>query len=230
MARSKKRARRQSTEVFDFDPMAIAMEAAEEVTWATIDPTVPNSQQATTGDISPTTNPTQPADNARGVGPNNIQQEDEDLQLIPPNAIPSSVTLGINFNCDVFKHDFLMRDATWRSERPRKIVRSNPSKKSDVPLPPNAGVEAPTSRKGKEKMAMQPENAFKDEVRKELRELKEAITMIRQEAKAIARSQKETTTRLGQSDAGPSNHMEGIDVHRGQPAASLQTKSASMAE
>ncbi|KAL2641472.1 hypothetical protein R1flu_009059 [Riccia fluitans] len=83
-------------------------------------------------------------------------------------------------------------------ERPRKIVRSNPSKKSDVPLPPNVGAEAPTSRKGKEKMAMQPENAFEDEVRKELRELKEAITMSRQEAEAIARSQKETTTRLGQ--------------------------------
>ncbi|KAL2629089.1 hypothetical protein R1flu_013775 [Riccia fluitans] len=79
-------------------------------------------------------------------------------------------------------------------------------------------------------MAIQPENAFEDEVRKELRELKEAITMSRQEAKAIARSQKETTTRLGQSSTGPSNHMEGIDVHRGQPAASLQTKSASMVE
>ncbi|KAL2649217.1 hypothetical protein R1flu_017345 [Riccia fluitans] len=79
-------------------------------------------------------------------------------------------------------------------ERPRKTVRSNPSKKSDVPLPPNAGVEAPTPRKGKEKMAMQPENAFEDEVRKEFRELKEAITMTRQEAEAIARSQKETTT------------------------------------
>ncbi|KAL2631322.1 hypothetical protein R1flu_016008 [Riccia fluitans] len=115
-------------------------------------------------------------------------------------------------------------------ERPRKIVRSNPSKKSDVPLPPNAVAKAPTSRKGKEKMAMQPKNAFEDEVRRELRELKEAITMSRQEAKAIARSQKETTTRLGQSSAGPSNHMEGIDVRRGQPVASLQTKSASMVE
>ncbi|KAL2624129.1 hypothetical protein R1flu_008374 [Riccia fluitans] len=73
-------------------------------------------------------------------------------------------------------------------ERPRKIVRSNPSKKSDVPLPPNVGDEAPTSRKEKEKMAMQPKNAFKDEVRKELRKLKEAITMSRQEAEAIARS------------------------------------------
>ncbi|KAL2634421.1 hypothetical protein R1flu_005900 [Riccia fluitans] len=206
------------------------MEATEEVTRAAIDPTIPNSQQATTGDISPATDPTQPTDNARGVGPNNIQLEDEDLQLIPPNGIPSLVALGINFNCDVFKHDFLMRDVAWRSERPRKIVRSNPSKKSGVPLPPNVGTEAPTSQKGKEKMEMQPENAFKDEMRKELRELKEAITMSRQEAKAIARSQKETTTRLGQSSAGPSNHMEGTDVHRGQPAASLQTKSASMAE
>ncbi|KAL2620724.1 hypothetical protein R1flu_000929 [Riccia fluitans] len=278
MARSKKRACRQSIEVFDFDPVAIAMEAAEE--------------------------------------------------LIPPNGIPGLVALGINFNYDVFKHDFLMKDAAWRSgkinirdkctnvflknnwlawrkkcqleyknkaevrkamlhymglemhgmkvdwstvdisiplntisremrmsarrklyrmkvkmdgklvepfdpdelEKPRKIVRSNPSKKSDVPLPPNARAEAPTSRKGKEKMAMQPENAFEDEVRKELRELKEAITMSRQEAEAIARSQEETTTRLGQSSAGPSNHMESTDVHRGQPAASLQTKSASMAE
>ncbi|KAL2633148.1 hypothetical protein R1flu_004627 [Riccia fluitans] len=272
MARSKKRARRQSTEVFDFDPVAIAMEATEEVTRAIIDPTVSNSQQATTEDISPTTNPTQPIDNARGIGPNNIQQEDEDLHLIPPNGIPESVALGINFNCDVFKHDFLMRDAAWRNERPRKIVRSNPSKKSEgrsltkwqrgkdtftivldealqpdrptaatngsslpssyngVPLPPNAGAQAPTSRKGKEKMAMQPENAFEDEVRKELRELKEAITMSRREAKAIARSQKETTTCLGQSSAGPSNHMEGTNVHRGQPAASLQTKSALMVE
>ncbi|KAL2609220.1 hypothetical protein R1flu_027793 [Riccia fluitans] len=94
MARSKKRARRQSIEVFDFDPVAIAMEAAEEVTQAAIDPTVLDSQEATTGDISPTTDPTQPSDNARGVGPNNIQQEDEDLQLIPPNGIPSSVALG----------------------------------------------------------------------------------------------------------------------------------------
>ncbi|KAL2622703.1 hypothetical protein R1flu_002908 [Riccia fluitans] len=288
MARSKKRTRRQSTEVFDFDPVAIAMKATEEVTRAAIDPTVPNSQQVTTGDISPTTDPTQLVDNARGVGPNNIQQEDEDLQLIPPNGIPGSVALGINFNCDVFKYDFLMRDAAWGAvkmdgklvepfnpdelERPRKIIRSNPSKKNEgkaltkrqqgkdaftivldealqpdrsttatdgsslpsskngVPLTPNAGAEAPTSRKGKEKMAMQLENAFKDEVRKELRELKEAITMSRREAKAIARSQKVTTTRLGQSSAGPSNHMEGIDVHRGQPAASLQTKSASMAE
>ncbi|KAL2633973.1 hypothetical protein R1flu_005452 [Riccia fluitans] len=115
-------------------------------------------------------------------------------------------------------------------ERPRKTIRSNPSKKSDVPLPPNAGAEAPTPRKGKEKMAMQPKNAFKDEVRNELRELKEAITMSRQEAKAIARSQKETTTHLGQSSAGPSNLMEGTDVRRGQLAASLQTPSASMAE
>ncbi|KAL2621281.1 hypothetical protein R1flu_001486 [Riccia fluitans] len=188
MARSKKKARRQSTEVFDFDPVAIAMEATEEVTRATIDLTVPNSQQATTRDISPTTDPTQPVDNTRDVGPNNIQQEDEDLQLIPLNGIPGSVALGINFNGDVFKHDFLMRDAAWRSERPRKIVRSNPSKKSDVPLPPNAGAEAPISRKGKEKMAMQPENAFEDEVQKELRELKEAITMSHQEAEAIARS------------------------------------------
>ncbi|KAL2645003.1 hypothetical protein R1flu_012590 [Riccia fluitans] len=39
-------------------------------------------------------------------------------------------------------------------------------------------------------MAMQPENAFKDEGPKELRELKEAITMSRREAEAIARSQK----------------------------------------
>ncbi|KAL2608589.1 hypothetical protein R1flu_027162 [Riccia fluitans] len=54
--------------------------------------------------------------------------------------------------------------------------------------------------------------------------------MSRQEAETIARSQKETTTRLGQSSTGPSNHMEGTDVHRGQPTASLQTKSASMAE
>ncbi|KAL2634176.1 hypothetical protein R1flu_005655 [Riccia fluitans] len=54
--------------------------------------------------------------------------------------------------------------------------------------------------------------------------------MSRQEAEAIARSQKETTTRLGQSSASSSNHMEGTDVHRGQPATSLQTKSASMAE
>ncbi|KAL2641619.1 hypothetical protein R1flu_009206 [Riccia fluitans] len=164
MARSKKRARRQSTEVFDFDPMAIAMEAAEEVTQAAIDPIVLDSQQATTGDISPASDPTQLVDNARGVSPNNIQQEDEDLQLIPMNGIPGSVALGINFNYDVFKHDFLMRDAAWRSDRPRKIVRSNPSKKSDVPLPPNAGTEAPTSRKEKEKMVMQPEYAFKDEV------------------------------------------------------------------
>ncbi|KAL2642187.1 hypothetical protein R1flu_009774 [Riccia fluitans] len=73
MARSRKRARRQSIEVFGFDPVAIAMEAAEEVTRAAID------QEATTGDISPATDPTQPTDNARGVGPNNIQQEDEDL-------------------------------------------------------------------------------------------------------------------------------------------------------
>ncbi|KAL2621997.1 hypothetical protein R1flu_002202 [Riccia fluitans] len=72
MARSKKKARRQSTEVFDFNPVAIAMEAAEEVTRAAIDPTIPNSQEATTGDISPATDPTQPVDNARGVGPNNI--------------------------------------------------------------------------------------------------------------------------------------------------------------
>ncbi|KAL2622912.1 hypothetical protein R1flu_003117 [Riccia fluitans] len=77
---------------------------------------------------------------------------------------------------------------------------------------------------------MQLENAFEGEVRKELRELKEAITMSRQEAKAIARSQKEITTRLGQSFTDPSNHMEGTDVHRGQPVASLQTKSASMIE
>ncbi|KAL2628567.1 hypothetical protein R1flu_013253 [Riccia fluitans] len=72
MAHSKKRTCRQSTEVFDFDPVAIAMEAAEEVTRAAIDPTIPNSQQATTGDISPAIDPTQPVDNARGVGPNNI--------------------------------------------------------------------------------------------------------------------------------------------------------------
>ncbi|KAL2641229.1 hypothetical protein R1flu_008816 [Riccia fluitans] len=120
----------------------------------------------------------------------------------------------------------------WRSilQEAKEDRTSNPSKKSDVPLLPTAGAEAPTPRKGKEKMAMQPENAFKDEVRKELRELKEAITMSRQEAEAIARSQKETTTRLGQSSASPSNHMEGTDVRTGQPAASLQTKSASMAE
>ncbi|KAL2621355.1 hypothetical protein R1flu_001560 [Riccia fluitans] len=135
-------------------------------------------------------------------------------------------------------------------ERPRKIVRSNPSKRhpnqiapivaidgSSLPssengvlLPPNVGVEVPISQKGKEKMAMQPENAFEDEVRTELRELKEAITMSRQEAKAIVRSQKETTTRLGQSSTCPSNHMEGTNTHRGQPATCLQTKSASMAE
>ncbi|KAL2650070.1 hypothetical protein R1flu_018198 [Riccia fluitans] len=54
--------------------------------------------------------------------------------------------------------------------------------------------------------------------------------MSRREAEAIARSQKETTTHLGQSSAVPSNHMEGTDVHRGQPTTSLQTKSASMAE
>ncbi|KAL2611532.1 hypothetical protein R1flu_023224 [Riccia fluitans] len=144
MARSKKRARRQSIEVFDFDPVATAMEAAEEVTRAAIDPTVPDSQEATTGDISPATDPTQPVDNARGVGPNNIQQEDEpavkmDGKLVEP-----------------FDPDEL--------ERPRKTVRSNPSKKSDVSLPPNAEAEAPTPRKGKEKMAMQPKNAFEDEV------------------------------------------------------------------
>ncbi|KAL2634545.1 hypothetical protein R1flu_006024 [Riccia fluitans] len=81
MARSKKRTRRQSIEVFNFDPMAIAMEAEEEIARAAIDPT----------------------------------QEDEDLQLIPPNGIPGSVALGINLNYDVFKHDFLMRDVTWRS-------------------------------------------------------------------------------------------------------------------
>ncbi|KAL2611680.1 hypothetical protein R1flu_023372 [Riccia fluitans] len=95
-------------------------------------------------------------------------------------------------------------------ERPRKIVRNNPSKRrpnqtaptaatngsslpffeNDVPLLPNVGAEAPISRKGKEKMTMQPENAFKDEACKELRELKEAITMSRREAKAIARSQR----------------------------------------
>ncbi|KAL2612355.1 hypothetical protein R1flu_024047 [Riccia fluitans] len=50
--------------------------------------------------------------------------------------------------------------------------------------------------------------------------------MSRQEIEAIARSQKETATRLGQSSAGPSNHMESIDVHRGQPAASLQSLDA----
>ncbi|KAL2612828.1 hypothetical protein R1flu_024520 [Riccia fluitans] len=221
MARSKKRARRQSTEVFDFDPVAIAMETAEEVTRAAIDPTVPNSQEATTRDISPATDSTQPVDNARGVDPNNIQQEDEDLQLIPPNGIPGSVKMDGKL-VEPFNPDEL--------ERPRKTIRSNPSKKSDMLLPPNAEAEAPTPRKRKEKMAMQPKNAFEDEVRKELRELKEAITMNRQEVEAIARSQKETTTRLGQSSAGPSNHMEGTDVHRGQPAASLQTKSASMAE
>ncbi|KAL2610790.1 hypothetical protein R1flu_022482 [Riccia fluitans] len=179
MARSKKRARRQSIEVFDFDPMAIAMEATEEVTRAAIDTIVSDSQQTTTKDISLATDPTQPADNARGVGPNNIQQEDEDLQLIPPNGILGSVKMDGKL-VEPFDPDEL--------ERPRKIVRSNSLKKSDVPLPPNAGAEAPTSRKGKEKMAMQPENAFKDEVRKELRELKEAITMSRQEVEAIARS------------------------------------------
>ncbi|KAL2653155.1 hypothetical protein R1flu_021283 [Riccia fluitans] len=121
MAHSKKRTHRQSTEVFDFDRVAIAMEAMEEVTRATIDLIVLNSQQATTGDISPATDPTQPADNERGS----------------------------HYN---------------------------------------------------------------------------------EQAKASARSQKETTTRLGQSSVGPSNHMEGTDVHRGQLAASLQTKSASMAE
>ncbi|KAL2624128.1 hypothetical protein R1flu_008373 [Riccia fluitans] len=76
MARSKKRARIQSTKVFDFDPVAIAMEATKEVTQAAIDLTIPDSQQATTRDISPTIDPTQPIDNARDVGPNNIQQED----------------------------------------------------------------------------------------------------------------------------------------------------------
>ncbi|KAL2633985.1 hypothetical protein R1flu_005464 [Riccia fluitans] len=94
MAHSKKRTHRQSTEVFDFDPVAIAMEIAEEVTQAAIDPIVPNSQQATTGDISPATDPTQPIDNARGVGPNNIQQEDEVLQLIPANGIQAWLPLG----------------------------------------------------------------------------------------------------------------------------------------
>ncbi|KAL2635693.1 hypothetical protein R1flu_007172 [Riccia fluitans] len=155
MARSKKRACRQSIEVFDFDPVAIAMEAAEEVTRAAIDPTVPDSQEATTGDISPATDPTQPADNARGVGPNNIQQEDEDLQLIPPNGIPSSVALGINFNYDVKVDGKLVEPFDLDElERPRKTVRSNPSKKSDVPLPPTVGAEVPTPRKGKEKMVM----------------------------------------------------------------------------
>ncbi|KAL2613310.1 hypothetical protein R1flu_025002 [Riccia fluitans] len=173
------------------------MEAVEEVTRTAIDPIVPDSQQTTTGDISPATDPTQLADNARG--------EDGWEKLVEP-----------------FDPDEL--------ERPRKIVRSNPSKKNDVLLPPNAGAEAPTSRKGKEKMAMQPKNAFEDEVRKELREMKEAITMSHQEAEATTRSQKETTSCLGQSSAGPSNHTEGIDVHRGQPATSLQTKSALMAE
>ncbi|KAL2621978.1 hypothetical protein R1flu_002183 [Riccia fluitans] len=76
MTHSKKRARRQSTEVFDFDPVAIAMEAAEEVTGAAIDPIVPDSQQATTGEISPAIDSTQLVDNARGAGHNNIQQED----------------------------------------------------------------------------------------------------------------------------------------------------------
>ncbi|KAL2632266.1 hypothetical protein R1flu_016952 [Riccia fluitans] len=230
MARSKKRARRQFTEVFDFDPVAIAMEAAEEVTLAAIDPTVPNSQEATTGDISLAIDPTQPTDNARGVGPNNIHQEDEDLQLIPPNGILGSVALGINFNFDEAQLSHERRRFECTNILEAKEDNKDPSKKSDVPLPPNAGVEAPTPRKGKEKMAMQPENAFEDEVRKELRELKEAITMSRQEAEAIARSQKETTIRLGQSSAGPSNHMEGTDVRRGQLAASLQTKLASMAE
>ncbi|KAL2622777.1 hypothetical protein R1flu_002982 [Riccia fluitans] len=112
MARSKKRARRQSIEVFDFDPVAIAMEAAEEVTRAIIDPTVPDSQEVKM-----------------------------DGKLVEP-----------------FDPDEL--------ERPKKTIRSNPSKKSDVPLPPNARAEAPTPRKGKEKMAMQPENAFEDEVRR----------------------------------------------------------------
>ncbi|KAL2634200.1 hypothetical protein R1flu_005679 [Riccia fluitans] len=107
---------------------------------------------------------------------------------------------------------------------------SLPSSENGVPLSPNAGAEAPTSQKGKEKMAMQLENAFKDEVRNELHELKEAITMSCPKAKAIARSQKETTTRLDQSSTGPSNLMEGTDVHRGQPTAFLQTKSASMVE
>ncbi|KAL2620716.1 hypothetical protein R1flu_000921 [Riccia fluitans] len=101
MARSKKRTCRQSTKVFDFDPVGITMEATEEVTRAAIDPTVPNSPQATTRDISPATDPTQPTDNARCVWVNNIQQEDKDLQLILPNGIPSSVALGINFNCEI---------------------------------------------------------------------------------------------------------------------------------
>ncbi|KAL2649245.1 hypothetical protein R1flu_017373 [Riccia fluitans] len=153
------------------------MEAAEEVTRAAIDPTIPDSQQATTGDISPATDPTQPADNARGVGPNNIQQEDEDLQLISPNGIPGSVALGINFNCDVFKHNFLMRDATWRSERPRKIVRSNPSKKSDVLLLPNAGAEAPTSRKEKRRWRCSPKmhSKMKNTVARMLEECERAV-------------------------------------------------------
>ncbi|KAL2628876.1 hypothetical protein R1flu_013562 [Riccia fluitans] len=147
MAHSKKRARRQSTEVFEFDLMAITMEATEEVTQAAIDPTVPDSQEATTGDISPATDPTQPIDNARGVGPNNIQQEDEDLQLIPPNGIPGSMKVKMDGKLvELFDPDEL--------ERPRKIVRSNPSKKSNVPFLPTAGAEAPTPRKGKEKMAI----------------------------------------------------------------------------
>ncbi|KAL2623928.1 hypothetical protein R1flu_008173 [Riccia fluitans] len=166
MARSKKRTRRQSIEVFHFDPVAIAMEAVEEVTGAAIDPTVPENQHVTIGDISPATDPTQPADNARGVGPNNIQQEDEDLQLIPPNGIHGSVALGNNFNCDVFKHEFLMIDTAWKSDRPTTTTdgSSLPSSENGVPLPPNVGAKAPTSRKGKEKIAMQPKNAFEDEV------------------------------------------------------------------
>ncbi|KAL2630568.1 hypothetical protein R1flu_015254 [Riccia fluitans] len=180
MAHSKKRARRQSIEVFDFDLVAIALEATEEVTRATIvNRRLPETYLQ----------PYQPVDNARGVGPNNIQQEDEDLHLIPPNGIPSSVALGINFNYDVKMDGKLVEPFDLDElERPRKIVRSNPLNKSDVPLPPNAGDEAPTSRKEKEKMAIQPKNAFEDEEQKELRELKEAITMSHQEAEAIARS------------------------------------------
>ncbi|KAL2632614.1 hypothetical protein R1flu_004093 [Riccia fluitans] len=136
------------------------MEATKEVTRGAIDPIVPNSLQVTTGDISPAIDPTQLADNARGVGPNNIQQEDEDLQLIPPNGIPSSVALGINFNCDVFNHDLLLRNADWKSDALTVVLdeapqpdcptaatdgSSLPSFENGVPLPRDARAEAPTS-------------------------------------------------------------------------------------
>ncbi|KAL2653686.1 hypothetical protein R1flu_021814 [Riccia fluitans] len=222
MARSKKRARRQSIEVFDFDLVATAMEATEEVTRAAIDSTVPDSQQATTGDISPTTDPTQPTDNARERPRKKVRSNPSKKNEGRPLTKRQQGKVAFT----------IVPDQALQPDHPTAATdgSSLPSSKNGMPLPPNAGAEAPTSRKGKEKMAMQPENAFEDEVQKELREMKEAITMSRREAKAIARSQKEITIYLGQSSAGPSNPMEGIDVHRGQPAASLQTKSALMAE